>query len=633
MKTRAFLILIASFAASAFAVGSPSTAGSIVTRTSDYVCVPSNRLIIVDASTSSVTITLPSANASGQQMEVLVKDGTNNVTVVAGGTNVIVDPSGGTKMGGQAFSSCAAGEAVQLESDGIGTWYVIMARNNACSNWVSNAPPATATAQVPPGTGSGQLNYWDNNLKKWVVTTGKSFPATITTSGSVGLEVHGTGASGGSLDNTTHYMDFYDANNHLRGCIQGQNITDLTADPNYQANMKINDMNIATATIGAGISTADLAMSVAQNLAEDIPGVCLGGGLVVCVGGSESPTDIAWTLVDIGIKTANEVNGLLTVSNAQAGEDAYVASVKNNFGVSYSSVAADYAEWLPKFRPEEKFAAGQIVGVFDGRISKNTEGASQLMVISSVPVILGNVPPVGQEKDYEKVAFMGQVPVVVTGPVKLGDYILPNALNSGRGVAVSPDKMKVTDYKKIVGVAWTASADNSPKIVNVAVGLNGSAINGVIEKQDAALTSHQTGILELRESVRATQDALATLIPGFTGALAKEQTERAAIVVPQQIDHASLSKIALDDMAANKAKIPAFIPLSDAKVQAGLDMAMKICKEAGYKVETNSYMKKYETDPGFKAAEVARVKALVSGKLEKYTELMSRRADDNTNAK
>ena len=41
-----------------------------------------------------------------------------------------------------------------------------------------------------------------------------------------------------------------------------------------------------------------------------------------------------------------------------------------------------------------------------------------------MPLILGNMPQLGKEPKYEKVSFMGQVPVYVSKTVKKGDYIL-----------------------------------------------------------------------------------------------------------------------------------------------------------------------------------------------------------------
>jgi len=146
--------------------------------------------------------------------------------------------------------------------------------------------------------------------------------------------------------------------------------------------------------------------------------------------------------------------------------------IRKNIGVTYSSSAGDYAEWLKRKSSERELSFGEIVGVDGGVISLNTKGTKQLMVVSQNPIVLGNTPPDSEKAQYEKVAFLGQVMVKVAGKVNIGDYILPSGNNDGCGVAVAPSKMKAGDYDKIVGVAWEASEDRVLNFVNVAVGIN-----------------------------------------------------------------------------------------------------------------------------------------------------------------
>ena len=54
-------------------------------------------------------------------------------------------------------------------------------------------------------------------------------------------------------------------------------------------------------------------------------------------------------------------------------------------GVTYESGSGDYAEWLERLDAEEKVAVTDVVGVFAGKITKKTEGASQVMVVSFKP--------------------------------------------------------------------------------------------------------------------------------------------------------------------------------------------------------------------------------------------------------
>lgn len=151
-------------------------------------------------------------------------------------------------------------------------------------------------------------------------------------------------------------------------------------------------------------------------------------------------------------------------------------------GVSYASKGADYAEWLPKKDADEHFMFGQIVGVKDGKISKSTQNADQMMVISQNPIVLGNMIPKGEEANYEKVGFMGQVPVQVIGKVKTGDYIIASGLENGFGKAISPEDIKLEHFTKIVGRAW--SDNELPMgVVNVAIGLKTNEWVSIIENQ------------------------------------------------------------------------------------------------------------------------------------------------------
>jgi len=116
------------------------------------------------------------------------------------------------------------------------------------------------------------------------------------------------------------------------------------------------------------------------------------------------------------------------------------------------------------------------------------------MAISKNPIVLGNMQAADREKDYEKVAFMGQVPIRVVGKVAIGDYIIPSGNNDGMGIAVHPVEMKLGDYARIVGVAWQAAKDGPLNIVNVAVGINTNDLTNkmVAMSQKVDLMSQKT---------------------------------------------------------------------------------------------------------------------------------------------
>lgn len=154
-------------------------------------------------------------------------------------------------------------------------------------------------------------------------------------------------------------------------------------------------------------------------------------------------------------------------------------------GISYESGSGDYAEWLQKADLGEGFTPGDIVAVNGGMISKNTINAEKLMAVSTCPVVLGNMPEKNEEYKYEKVAFMGQIPVKVRGEVHSGDFIIPSGLNDGIGIAVEPELMTIEELDKVVGRAWTESSDRYVKMINVLVGISAADIAKVLSNKNA----------------------------------------------------------------------------------------------------------------------------------------------------
>jgi hypothetical protein len=169
--------------------------------------------------------------------------------------------------------------------------------------------------------------------------------------------------------------------------------------------------------------------------------------------------------------------------------------------VYFRSGGADYAEYLPKMNHLEQFKKGDLVGVVGGKITKNTANADQIMAISSNPIVLGNAD--GDTRNMEMVAFIGQVPVWTVGDVEMGDYILASGANDGTATAKSKDEMQLSDYSKILGVAWEERKGRSMSMVNVAVGLNQNDLVHQLEKQQAQINALQ-----------AQMDALTKLLTG-----------------------------------------------------------------------------------------------------------------------
>jgi len=167
-------------------------------------------------------------------------------------------------------------------------------------------------------------------------------------------------------------------------------------------------------------------------------------------------------------------------------------------GVIYGSKGADYAEWLEKENPEDKFMFGEVVGVKGGKISRVTEGADQVMSISLAPIVLGNMPAENRKKDFEKVGFMGQVPVLVLGNVKVGDYIVASGYNDGYAKAISSSEIQLKDLKAIIGKAWTGSNGKKANIINVSVGLKTNEWVDILKQQELRLNKLESKLNEVK---------------------------------------------------------------------------------------------------------------------------------------
>jgi hypothetical protein len=177
----------------------------------------------------------------------------------------------------------------------------------------------------------------------------------------------------------------------------------------------------------------------------------------------------------------------------------YGAYADINLGVAYESGAGDYAEWLLRANPEEFISQGDVVGVIGGKVSKEFSHADKFMVVSTSPLLLGNMPDNMEEQQLsEKIAFMGQVPVKVQGLVKVGDYILPSGAGDGLGIAVSPQDMLAKDYQRIIGVAWdNGKPDQFINLINTAVGVNHNDMARQMEQVQVTLNHIQETLVKL----------------------------------------------------------------------------------------------------------------------------------------
>jgi hypothetical protein len=156
-----------------------------------------------------------------------------------------------------------------------------------------------------------------------------------------------------------------------------------------------------------------------------------------------------------------------------AGAQVLNSSLQPENFVTYNSyLAADYAEAAPRDPATPPIAAGSVVGLRNGVVSLATEGAECLFVTTDRPALLGNAPPAAQRTGYEMLAFIGQVPVLVTGPVRPGDLIVASGRDDGAGRAVAPDDLGADELALVVGQAarGSSAAEGALQRVNALVG-------------------------------------------------------------------------------------------------------------------------------------------------------------------
>jgi len=145
-------------------------------------------------------------------------------------------------------------------------------------------------------------------------------------------------------------------------------------------------------------------------------------------------------------------------------------------GAVFNTSGADYAEYLVKDDKNWDPKVSEIVAIRGGKVVQPGEPADRYMVITGNAAVSGNAP-IGQgetDRSHELVSFIGQVPVQVSGPVAIGDYIL--ATPDGIGIARSADQIAPHELALVVGRAWEADSSSEVKQVNTAVGLDQTEI-------------------------------------------------------------------------------------------------------------------------------------------------------------
>lgn len=410
-----------------------------------------------------------------------------------------------------------------------------------------------------------------------------------------------------------NYVSFFDGAGKMTGRIEGNTMEEMKATYDYQSNEAILSTALAVETAEAIIGIAEIAQGGIKVVAAATSSTpCVGLGACVT---APIPSFIVESGSHLILKIANGVIYAANVAVTAAELAAYIVNKENTLGVAYESGSADYAEWLSKENVLETFKPGDIVAIRNGKISKLTDGASQLLVISFKPIVLGNMPQEGKEKEYEKVAFMGQVPVYVWGNVEKGDYIIADGLSDGFGIAVNPAKMKLEQYKKIVGVAWSSSTGKGVSMVNVAIGLNRNDMADVLQAQ-------QKEINELKIQAQETNNILSRLVPGFKEA-AGIKGDALVATIPPITTTTPMARRMSDEVTPDPSNI-IYHEVSQAQTEEMFAMAEKVFVESGGKYEDHPFWKRIKSEPGYKASIMNTVKEKLKEAVHYHEESNSR---------
>ena len=412
-----------------------------------------------------------------------------------------------------------------------------------------------------------------------VSTSSNNFIASfINTTSQNGLIIQVNNAAPGWANN---FVEFRNGNSQVVGRIEGENSTQFTSNANYirqlnhlEAYILAAELTQFEALVNVVLAEGDLVAALSSSTA------CLGLGACVTF---PIPSLVLVAGIRLAARIAIVFGAGYALDLAKERKTDFVDFHSNYYGVTYESGAGDYAEWLPKANQKEIFKPGDIVGVHGGLISKQIYTNSKLMVISSQPIVLGNMPEEDKKAQYEKVAFLGQVPVRVAGKVSVGDYILASGNHDGLGRACPVSKLRAEDYGKIVGMAWSEADGKEEQFINVAVGLQTNDFAKLIIRQEREIEALEKEFIE-------TNEQLARMVPGFKppAGLTDEGISNAASPLAE-VNAKSLSALSKWDLSE----------LKSSDLQETVGLVEKTFLKQGGSTETIALLNQLKTNPDF----------------------------------
>lgn len=315
----------------------------------------------------------------------------------------------------------------------------------------------------------------------------------------------------GSRNNNTNFITFYDETVTTSwGRIEGETPEEFTNNADYNFDKRSLTYDSYDAIFDTSVAVYEFAKSLGEiGMASTSSTPCVGFGACVT---APIPSWIIGSTAQSIVAGLQIVAAGVGVGITQSNINIYDNNKIELQGVTYASGAGDYAEYLPRRNVNEKMSYGDIVGIIGGKVSKNLVGAEQMMVVSYKPIVLGNLPQPNRESEYEKIAFMGQVPAKVFGRVNIGDYIIPSGKNDGLGRAINPGDITANQLKNIVGVAWSENPNTlGVKLINTAVGINRNDSSSIIEELESKVNQQAEEINFLKNKIEMILTQLSNL--------------------------------------------------------------------------------------------------------------------------
>lgn len=392
----------------------------------------------------------------------------------------------------------------------------------------------------------------------------------------------------GSRDNNTNFITFFDETITTSwGRIEGETPSEFTNNADYNFDQTSLNYDIYDAGFDVAFALYDLAASFVEvTTASTSSTVCVGLGTCVTapipswiVSSTAQSIAAGLQVIAAGVGVGIAANNKITYDNNK----------ETLQGVTYASGAGDYAEYLLRSDLNEQMSYGDIVGVVGGKISKSTSNAERIMVVSFKPIVLGNMPQPNREADYEKVAFMGQVPVKVFGKVNIGDYIIPGGYNDGIGIAVPPQKITSDQINKIVGVAWEASEQTFGfSFVNAAVGINRNDSNLIIKQLENKIESQHKEIEILKNQIENILVSISEIKNGDNNVTTNPESKN-------HVEHSNHY-----DIVESSEKDIIYFQITRVDFEKGLVMAEDMIRKTGDYERYKDSFEKLKNDSAFK---------------------------------